>query len=86
GCKLVIPHEVSSRPECGCYLSHDIGQYDSCMHGCRYCYANNDRGAVLRNYAMHDEKSSLLIGHLKETDIIKEAKQVSFKERQLSLF
>ena len=28
-----------TRAECGCYASRDIGAYDTCEHGCRYCYA-----------------------------------------------
>jgi hypothetical protein len=33
---------ASSRPGCGCIESRDIGYYDSCPHGCIYCYANMD--------------------------------------------
>ena len=31
-----------SRKECGCTESTDIGIYDSCPHGCIYCYANSN--------------------------------------------
>lgn len=31
-----------TRKECGCTESTDIGIYDSCPHGCIYCYANNN--------------------------------------------
>ncbi len=29
-----------SRPGCGCGRSRDVGVYNSCAFGCRYCYAN----------------------------------------------
>lgn len=32
-----------TRADCGCYESRDIGYYDSCPHGCVYCYANRNR-------------------------------------------
>ncbi len=56
---------------CKCVEMVDIGVYNSCKHFCKYCYANFDEKKVQENYNNHDPKSSLLIGRLKEDDIIK---------------
>jgi hypothetical protein len=48
------------RRECGCWASTDIGDYDSCPHGCVYCYAVNSRSAAKRRFAQHDPKAPAL--------------------------
>lgn len=37
-----------NRPGCVCAESQDLGRYDSCGHGCAYCYAVRDHEAILR--------------------------------------
>jgi len=61
--------DKGQRPGCGCAVSVDIGAYNTCPHGCRYCYANVSERAVAANVAAHDPHSPLLTGHLngKET-------------------
>lgn len=54
-----------------CVNMVDIGAYNSCLHGCKYCYANFDSKQIMSNYKMHDPKSSLLIGQLSFDDQIK---------------
>lgn len=56
---------------CGCVQMVDIGAYNSCLHLCKYCYANFDEQMVKTNHLNHDVNSSLLIGTLKSADIIK---------------
>lgn len=57
--------------KCDCVSMVDIGEYNTCMHMCKYCYANFDESKVRENMKLHDDNSSLLIGSLKENDIIK---------------
>lgn len=56
---------------CNCVNMIDIGVYNSCKHFCKYCYANYDEKKVYNNFNNHNPNSSLLIGNLKNDDIIK---------------
>lgn len=57
--------------DCHCVNMVDVGAYNSCLHGCKYCYANFDSKKIVSNYKMHDVNSSLLIGHLNLDDQVK---------------
>ena len=88
GKRLAIPRSAqrNARSACACYLSGDIGAYNTCGHLCRYCYANADPAVVQRNMRRHDPDSPFLIGHEMPGDVIHEALQESWIDRQLSLF
>lgn len=52
--------EKPTRPECGCTESTDIGAYDTCPHGCIYCYANADKKTASDAYNRRDPRSAFL--------------------------
>lgn len=43
---------------CGCVSSMDIGQYNTCMHLCSYCYANRYPSVIRDNYNNHLSRPS----------------------------
>ncbi|MBB4266401.1 DUF1848 family protein [Roseospira visakhapatnamensis] len=55
---------IAARPRphrpCGCAESRDIGAYDTCPHGCAYCYATRDQDLAKRRHAAHDPASAFL--------------------------
>lgn len=85
--KLDIKQKMEARKNyCACYLSNDIGSYNSCMHLCKYCYANGNEMTIRKNYKEHDDNSPLLIGHINPKDKIRLAKQESYKNNTITLF
>ncbi len=87
GGRLVIPKSVKSqRAECACVFGRDIGQYNTCGHLCRYCYANADNELVLSNMRQHDPSAPFLIGNLQPEDVIHEAEQRRWKDDQMNIF
>ncbi|WP_321972981.1 DUF1848 domain-containing protein [Paratractidigestivibacter sp.] len=85
--RLDIPcSKRSPRAMCDCLLGADVGTYNTCPHGCAYCYANYDQRVVARNLRLHDPASPLLIGHIQPGDIVRDAHQESYLAHQLPLF
>lgn len=66
---------VRKEKKCECVQMVDIGDYNSCMHMCKYCYANYDEKVVSSNFERHDDNSSLLIGTIQSDDVIKVRKK-----------
>jgi hypothetical protein len=59
---------ASSRKECACTGSTDIGAYDTCAHGCIYCYATADKNKAAETLQRHDPGWNSLIGQVNEAE------------------
>jgi DNA repair photolyase len=62
GITVPAKKDPGQRDECGCIVSRDIGAYDTCLHGCEYCYATSSNLAARRRRRQHDPASPSLIG------------------------
>ena len=77
-----------NRKGCRCMENRNIGDYDTCPNGCKYCYANQNPQIARKNYEKHNADSPLILGGLNPTDEISQSSQKSFliKHEQQKLF
>ena len=85
--RLEVPKRKKNQRngECACLLGTDIGAYDTCGHLCKYCYANVNPVLVKENMKKHNPDSPFLIGGYMPGDIVREAIQKSWIDRQIRL-
>ena len=70
------------RTGCHCIESRDIGAYDTCLNGCKYCYANKNPQKAFENYKFHNPESPILLGEIKPADTIIRGNQQSFLKKE----
>ena len=86
GCSLSVEKDKNQREACGCCESIDVGAYNTCRNGCRYCYANYHEEQVRKCIACYDVDSPLLCGRIEPEERVTDRKERSFRNPQLSIF
>lgn len=78
--------DKNQRPECGCIQSVEVGTYNTCKNGCRYCYANYNTKKVEDGVSQYDSNSPLLCGSVCEGDKVTERNVKSLLDLQMRLW
>lgn len=78
--KPICARQRGNRKECGCFESRDIGDYDTCPHGCVYCYAVRNHERARTRFKQHDPESETLfpVSNVEKEDTLDSQQQELF--------
>lgn len=86
GSRLEVKTDANQRAACLCAEAVDVGAYDTCPHGCTYCYAVSSRATAARHLSGHDPAAPMLTGYPTGAEIVTDRTTKSHKVDQLYLF
>ncbi|MFA0815181.1 MAG: DUF1848 domain-containing protein [Anaerofustis sp.] len=85
GIPLQTKKDRNQRLKCGCAESIDIGAYNTCLHGCRYCYANASESTVKANAARYDASAPMLCSSVGAEDRVTVREMRSCRRCQIGM-
>ncbi len=85
----ITGYELKTKPDgqreaCRCVKCEEIGCYDTCPHGCTYCYANFRAQATKEKLKLYDPDSPILCDKLSESDVVTDRPVKSLKGERIT--